>query len=639
MTALLFEYLTLAAIAMPCMLMIEHAAVIARNGRLASLSLVYLAFCATVVAFSVVGPRLYFWHLLVECVLVTAAVLLASGRESGRLHYPQAMIFAHFFLLAVLLASAMLYVLEPNLRVVASLAAVVVSAGAAGWVVWRSEGDQRLRNGLLVGSWALTHAAMAVAGPMVDRVLTAAFAVGLSSAVGARAFHQGRRLRQENTLLFRARDVVLRMVSDLTGSAEYLVSTEATLGRILEVVQETLSARGVALFMVDKSNEALPVFRFAGLVGEMYPLHAEIGRIYGGRPAEGHSLEDAAFGVGEGVVGVCAARNRVLWFDRALHYTRMLSLGLNVRAVRNIAAAPLVVEGNLRGVVVAQNIRSRGTLDAADVHVLESIVTQAGLSLATLSLHEEVRQGERIREEMAIAANIQQHQLPWSVPELPHLRMATHMQAAKEIGGDYYDFIEYADGRLGVVIGDVSGKGLPAGMIMVIARTILHIVAREDRLPRDVVLDLSREMFPRVQRGQFMTLNFLVWDDDARSLTYAGAGHEHVLWYHAGEKSCERIRAGGMAVGLVEDSSAFITDQVLELQPADMVLLYTDGVTEARNESEDMFGLDTLQSSFERHARLGDPSEVRDAVLADVAAFSGPAEQYDDLTLLVLACR
>ena len=173
-------------------------------------------------------------------------------------------------------------------------------------------------------------------------------------------------------------------------------------------------------------------------------------------------------------------------------------------------------------------------------------------------------------------------------------------------------------------------------MIMVIARTVLHIVGREAQQPLEVTTRFSNEMYHRMERGQFMTLNFLLWHDSTRSLQYASAGHEHVLWYHAHSQTCERIRAGGIAVGLVVDSGSYLSQAELKTSPGDVLLLYTDGVTEARNVSREMFTLQRLETSFTRQAASGDPETIQQGILDDLQDFIGTAEQYDDITLLVL---
>jgi len=269
--------------------------------------------------------------------------------------------------------------------------------------------------------------------------------------------------------------------------------------------------------------------------------------------------------------------------------------------------------------------------------LLQALADQASISINNVRMYKELAHADRIRQEMSIATNIQKQLLPTSVPASSNLKIAPYFKPAKEVGGDYYDFIESKDGQPCIVIGDVSGKGLPAGMIMVIARTTLQIVARGKTDVKEAVIHFSKEMYPRMRRGQFMTLNLLQWEDSSRKLSFASAGHEHILWYHADRDYVEKIRAGGIAVGLVDDPAPYIKLRSLDAQPGDVFVLYTDGVTEARNKHELMFGIERLQNSLKTHVPLNEPEKISENIIQDVFAFMDTAEQYDDITLLVLS--
>ncbi|MBD3239344.1 MAG: SpoIIE family protein phosphatase, partial [Chitinivibrionales bacterium] len=350
-------------------------------------------------------------------------------------------------------------------------------------------------------------------------------------------------------------------------------------------------------------------------------------------------LKRESYRLGEGIVGIVAKSVQALELDRGHDRIEMRNLGLNPHNIRNVLAVPLRIRENVLGVLVVQNRKHKSSFSGDDTRLLEALTEQAAISINNARIYEELARTHRIRQEMSIATDIQKQLLPRDVPDAVHLQVHPFIRPAKEVGGDYYDFIESGPDKHAIVIGDVSGKGLPAGMIMVIARTTLQIVARRNTDVKDVLTRFAQEMYPRMRRGQFMTLNFLLWDDNARTLCYSAAGHEHILWYRAKRQKSERIKAGGVAVGLLEDPSGFVSESCLQTEPGDVIVLYTDGMTEARNASEEMFTLNRLQDSLDRHAPLGDSKVVSEQIIADVTEFTGDAEQYDDITLLVATVK
>jgi len=153
----------------------------------------------------------------------------------------------------------------------------------------------------------------------------------------------------------------------------------------------------------------------------------------------------------------------------------------------------------------------------------------------------------------------------------------------------------------------------------------------------EIVSKFTKEIYINMNNGQFMTLNYLRWYDDTRTLSFAGAGHEHVLWFHKGTGRSEKIRTGGLAAGLVDNADDYIKQNNLQLENGDVVLLYTDGVTEARNTGKEMFTINRLQAALESYAYLLHPEKIRDLIIKDIYGFMGSEEQYDDITLLVLS--
>jgi serine phosphatase RsbU (regulator of sigma subunit) len=186
------------------------------------------------------------------------------------------------------------------------------------------------------------------------------------------------------------------------------------------------------------------------------------------------------------------------------------------------------------------------------------------------------------------------------------------------------------------VIGDVSGKGLPAGMIMLIVRTTLHLLmdADPDANPARLVQTLEERLVPQLDALTFMTFLALKWNGRDRVMTWSGAGHEHILWRSAQDGVIHRIRTGGLALGLQRENFTPREERKLALAQGDIVALYTDGVTDCRDATGIAWGLDRLVESVERHHSLPTESMV-EAILADLDRFRGQEPPTDDRTLVV----
>ncbi len=280
---------------------------------------------------------------------------------------------------------------------------------------------------------------------------------------------------------------------------------------------------------------------------------------------------------------------------------------------------------------------ARRALGAEDLNFLDFLAQQASLSLQHDRVYNLMLEQTRLVREFDIAAHLQQELLPDASAHLAGLDVNASMNAAREVGGDYYDFLPLPDGGSLVVIGDVAGKGLPAGMIMLILRTLLHVLVdlQPEISPSRLVAQLNARLAPQLDLMTYVTFLCLRWDAASRRFHWCGAGHEHLLIWHAAARRSERIRAGGMALGLMREPGGLWEEHELALAAGDAVLLYTDGVTEARRGEEDAYGLDRLQASLERHADL--PAEaLLAAVQADLQEHTGRKPAEDDQTLLVM---
>jgi PAS domain S-box-containing protein len=253
------------------------------------------------------------------------------------------------------------------------------------------------------------------------------------------------------------------------------------------------------------------------------------------------------------------------------------------------------------------------------------------LKTAMAKQQEEAQERQRIEQELRVARLIQQTLLPKSLPGLPGYDMAAYYQPAREVGGDFYDFLELEDGRLGLVVGDVSGKGVPAAIVMAITRTMLHAAYRlGSPTPGEILEQVNNILHPDIPPKMFVTCLVALLDSRIGRLQYANAGHDLPYVRHADGVS--ELRATGMPLGLMPNMS--YEQKEIALKPGESILLYSDGLVEAHDQQREMFGFPRMQEFVGAHP--GGASLI-DFLLAELEHFTGEEwEQEDDIVLLTL---
>ena len=243
----------------------------------------------------------------------------------------------------------------------------------------------------------------------------------------------------------------------------------------------------------------------------------------------------------------------------------------------------------------------------------------------------EIQERERIEQELGVARQIQRSLLPEATPELDGWQFATYYKPAREVGGDFYDFLELEDGRLGLVVGDATGKGMPAALVMATTRGMLRAVAQNLDSPGEVLVRVNDALYPDIPSAMFVTCFYAILDPAAGRLRYANAGHDLPYVLHNGEGTHE-LRATGMPLGMMPEMGYEEKEAVL--RAGDCVLFYSDGLVEAHDPQYEMFGFPRLGALIGERGK--EPSLV-DSLLEELYSFVGEGwEQEDDITLLTL---
>jgi len=235
-------------------------------------------------------------------------------------------------------------------------------------------------------------------------------------------------------------------------------------------------------------------------------------------------------------------------------------------------------------------------------------------------------------QELRLARSIQRASLPREVPTLEGWQISPFYRPAREVGGDFYDFFELEDGRLGLVVGDATGHGVPAALVMASARSMLRAVAQASDSPGDVLRRVNDPLATDIPPNMFVTCFYAILDPENGSLTYANAGHDLPYLYR--NSAAEELRARGMPLGLMPGMGYEEKQTILEAGEA--ALLYSDGLVEAHDPHYEMFGFPRLRALVAEH---GEQLSLGDFLLEELHSFVGESwEQEDDITLLTLRC-
>jgi serine phosphatase RsbU (regulator of sigma subunit) len=308
-----------------------------------------------------------------------------------------------------------------------------------------------------------------------------------------------------------------------------------------------------------------------------------------------------------------------------------------VRALRTAGVRlvmPLMSQGVLVGLLNLGPRLSEEEYSADDRALLNTLSAQAAPALQVAQLvreqQGEARERERIEHELRVARLIQQTLLPRELPRLPGWHVAAHYKPARAVGGDFYDFLYFSDGRVGIVIGDVTDKGVPAALVMATTRSILRSASQGSTSPGVVLKRANDLLCPDMAPNMFVTCFYAVLDPQTGRLCFANAGHD--LPYQQHDGTVTELHARGMPLGLMPDMHYEEGETVLA--PGDSILLYSDGLVEAHGPRREMFGFAHLAALL---ANLSSSEPLIAAILAELEAFTGPGwEQEDDVTLVTI---
>jgi serine phosphatase RsbU (regulator of sigma subunit) len=411
---------------------------------------------------------------------------------------------------------------------------------------------------------------------------------------------------------------------DLSNQLLKRLKLDDVMGYLVEEVRRLLRADACALLLPGDEPGVLAFRAASGWRADPVANHYQVSDGEGGGPGlvmrtqQPLLVEDIETGNEAGSADTCGAD----W--------------LRSEGFRGHTVVPLVADGRSIGALVI-DMRQPRLWDEDQVRFLRLMANQAAIAIEQARLYQDEIARERLEQELDFGQQIQLSMLPQDCPVVPGWECAAFYQAARQVGGDFYDFFELPGkpGRLGLVIADVADKGVPAALMMALSRTVVRTAAADGRSP-SAALTLANELILKDTQAELFVTAFYAALDPSGRLTYANAGHNRPLWLRSRTGQIEELAARGIALGVLEDVE--LEEREIDVMPGDILIFYTDGVSEAMDADGQQFGAERL-----RQVLAASPGGSAPATLAAVEdalrAFTGDTAQSDDIALFVVRRR
>jgi sigma-B regulation protein RsbU (phosphoserine phosphatase) len=404
---------------------------------------------------------------------------------------------------------------------------------------------------------------------------------------------------------------ILLLLNEIARELTSILNLDELLGRIAELVRRLIDYQMFSILLLDASGEKLQ-HRFSLRFNENIVLKHEIP-------------------LGRGLVGAAAESKEAVLVPDVSKDPRYIEANPETGSE---LVVPLIYKGKVIGVLDMEHTR-RGFFTEDHQRTMSTLAAQIAIAVENARLYEEIeRQERRLERDLALARELQGRLLPQTRPKLSHLDVAAKFVPARAIGGDLYDFIPYSMSRLGIVIGDVSGKGAPAAIYAALVSGIIRSHAPIEPTPAEMLSAVNLSLAERRIEAQFVSIIYAVWDDEHRTLTVANSGLPRPVYVHAGKN--EVIEATGLPLGLFDEAD--YDEFKFRMKPGDMFVFFSDGILDARNRKGELFGRTRVERIIADCAGKSADCVV-DALFKASAEHSAGVEAFDDQTVVAIKVR
>ncbi len=404
---------------------------------------------------------------------------------------------------------------------------------------------------------------------------------------------------------------ILLLLNEIARELTSILNLDELLGRIAELLRRLIDFQMFSILLLDSSGEKLE-HRFSLRFNENVHVKREIP-------------------LGRGVVGHAAETRQAILVPDVCKDPRYIEGNPETRSE---LAVPLIYKDKVIGVLDLEHTR-RGFFTDDHRRTVTTLAAQVAIAIENARLYEEIaRQERRLERDLSLARELQMRLLPQTLPKLAHLELAAKFSPARAIGGDLYDFIPYSLSRLGIVIGDVSGKGAPAAIYAALVSGILRSHAPIEPGPAEMLSAVNLSLAERRIEAQFVSLIYALWDDEQRTLLVANSGLPRPVYLHDGK--IEVIEATGLPLGLFDDAD--YDEFQFKMKPGDLFVFFSDGILDARNRQGELFGRGRVEKIIAECA--GQSADcIVDSLFKAAAEYSAGVATFDDQTVVAIMVK
>lgn len=407
----------------------------------------------------------------------------------------------------------------------------------------------------------------------------------------------------------------LALLYHLSQTFNSSLDLDEVLNRVMdEVIAATRAERGFVMLIETGVPEGELAFRAA-------------------RGMDQRTIEEPRFQVSRSVVARVAREGKPLLTSDAQTDDRFnIRQSIVILGLRSILCVPLMAKDRTIGVIYVDNRLQAGIFTQADLDLLTAIASTAAIAIENARLYQVAVEKSRMERELQMARTVQASLLPPELPQLPGWEFSARWLPAHQVAGDYYDFIPRPDG-LGLLIADVTDKGLPAALFMVFSRSVARTSLARATTPLEGIIQANQAICAESSHGLFVTLFYALLNPVSGEVTYVNAGHNPALLFSREQGLLEALANTGMPLGVEAD--AVYTQRTVQLKPGDFLVLYTDGITEAIDSQEQQYGLNRLERAVLAASTLS-AQALATTIEEDLKVFTGPSAPSDDVTLMVV---
>ena len=414
------------------------------------------------------------------------------------------------------------------------------------------------------------------------------------------------------------------------------ISEKLEMDKVMDFVVKSAvkatNADGGAIFLLDEFEDVL---RVKAVEGDFPPPYQVPPKVKLKIASLTEYFQSTPIPLDKTIVGECAMTRKSIFIHDTRDDARMSqNAQLDQIYIASIILTPLLQGNKVFGVLAVVSRRGNYLFNADHYSQIQTFADYTSLTINSLFTYLELLEKQEMEREVGIAAEIQGQLLPSKLPQVSSISLAAYSLPAKGVSGDYYDVINIRRGQILLAVCDVAGKGIPASLVMVMIRTIIHLVAHQPGMTVGRILDVVNwGIAGKVSLDRFATLALLSYDFASKRLEYSNAAHHPLLIFRAADKSFETLDTEGIPIGLEKKTKYNQINTVL--QPADIVVLYTDGIIEAMNDQGSQYTLEALQKVILAHHEFP-PEKLKRAIIEDMNGFVGKAKQHDDQTFLLM---